>query len=65
MLTKVDSYNVNLIRVYSLNDLGLQSGYVTVSAGIPSWLKELLDKYGIKPGPMIRGLLRRKLVSIC
>jgi len=29
-------------------------GYVTVSAKIPRRLKELLDKYGIKPGPVIR-----------
>lgn len=28
--------------------------YVTVSAKIPRKLKELLDKYGIKPGPVIR-----------
>ncbi|MEM1661004.1 MAG: hypothetical protein QXR17_07710 [Candidatus Bathyarchaeia archaeon] len=28
--------------------------YVTVSAKIPKRLKELLIKYGIKPGPIIR-----------
>ncbi len=41
--------------------------YVTVSAKIPRRLKELLDKYGIKPGPIIRRALeeevRRKILS--
>ena len=32
-------------------------GYVTVSAEIPRKLKELLDKYGIKPSPIIRRAL--------
>ena len=32
-------------------------GYVTVSAKIPCELKELMDKYGIKPGPIIRRAL--------
>jgi len=31
--------------------------YVTVSAKIPRRLKELLDRYGIKPGPIIRRAL--------
>ncbi len=41
--------------------------YVTVSAKIPRKLKELLDKYGIKPGPIIRRALeeevRRKILE--
>ena len=32
-------------------------GYVTVSAKIPRKLKELLDKYGVKPGPVVRKAL--------
>ena len=40
---------------------------VTVSAKIPRRLKELLDKYGIKPGPVIRRALeeevRRRMLS--
>lgn len=40
---------------------------VTVSAKIPRQLKELLDKYGIKPGPIIRRALeeevRRRMLS--
>jgi predicted transcriptional regulator len=35
--------------------------YVTVSAKIPRRLKELLDKYGIKPGPVIRRALEEKV----
>lgn len=35
--------------------------YVTVSAKIPRKLKELLDKYGIKPGPIIRETLEREV----
>ena len=35
--------------------------YVTVSAKIPRRLKELLDKYGIKPGPVIREALKREV----
>jgi len=31
--------------------------YVTISAKISRRLKELLDKYGIKPGPIIRRAL--------
>ena len=42
-------------------------GYVTVSAKIPRRLKELLDRYGIKPGPVIRRALeeevRRRLLE--
>ena len=36
-------------------------GYVTVSAKIPKRLKELLDKYGIKPGPIIRRALEEEV----
>ena len=36
-------------------------GYVTVSAKIPRKLKELLDKYGIKPGPIIRRALEEEV----
>jgi len=35
--------------------------YVTVSAKIPRRLKELLDKYGIKPGPIIRRALEEEV----
>lgn len=42
-------------------------GYVTVSAKLPRMLKELLDRYGIKPGPIIRKALedevKRRLLS--
>lgn len=34
--------------------------YITVSAKIPRRLKELLDKYGIKPGPIIRKALEKE-----
>ena len=37
------------------------SNYVTVSAKIPRRLKELLDKYGIKPGPIIRKALEEEV----
>ncbi|OYT50914.1 MAG: hypothetical protein B6U76_11940 [Desulfurococcales archaeon ex4484_217_2] len=36
-------------------------GYVTVSAKIPRRLKELLEKYGIKPGPIIRKALEEEV----
>ena len=36
-------------------------GYATVSAKIPRRLKELLDKYGIKPGPVIRRALEEEV----
>jgi polyhydroxyalkanoate synthesis regulator phasin len=39
----------------------LEVGYVTVSAKIPRRLKELLDKYGIKPGPVIRRALEEEV----
>jgi polyhydroxyalkanoate synthesis regulator phasin len=46
---------------------GVGVGYVTVSAKIPRRLKELLDRYGIKPGPIIRRALeeevRRRVLS--
>ena len=35
-------------------------GYATVSAKIPCKLKELLDKYGIKPGIIIRKALEEE-----
>lgn len=35
--------------------------YVTVSAKIPSQLKELLEKYGVKPGPVIRRALEMEV----
>lgn len=35
--------------------------YVTVSAKIPRKLKELLDKYNIKPGPVIRRALEEEV----
>lgn len=35
--------------------------YVTVSAKIPRELKELLDKYNIKPGPIIRRALEEEV----
>lgn len=35
--------------------------YVTVSAKIPKKLKELMDKYGIKPGPIIRKALEEEV----
>lgn len=37
------------------------SNYVTISAKIPRRLKELMDKYGIKPGPVIREALEREV----
>ena len=36
-------------------------GYVTVSAKIPRKLKELLDEYRIKPGPIIRRALEEEV----
>ena len=36
-------------------------GYVTVSAKVPRRLKELLDRYGIKPGPVIRRALEEEV----
>lgn len=36
-------------------------GYVTVSAKIPRKLKELLDKYDIKPSPIIRRALEEEV----
>ena len=36
-------------------------GYVTVSAKIPRELKELMDKYGIKPDPIIRRALEEEV----
>ncbi|MCD6301066.1 MAG: hypothetical protein J7L82_03235 [Staphylothermus sp.] len=35
--------------------------YVTVSAKIPKKLKDLMDKYGIKPGPIIRRALEEEV----
>jgi len=39
----------------------MRLGYVTVSAKIPRELKELMDKYGIKPGPIIRRALEEEV----
>jgi len=36
-------------------------GYVTVSAKIPRELKEFMDRFGIKPGPIIREALEREV----
>ncbi|MEM1819235.1 MAG: hypothetical protein QW399_03745 [Sulfolobales archaeon] len=36
-------------------------GYVTVSAKIPRKLKELLSRFGIKPGPVIRRALEEEV----
>jgi Mg/Co/Ni transporter MgtE len=36
-------------------------GYVTVSAKIPRRLKELLNRYGVKPGPVIRSTLEEEV----
>jgi len=41
--------------------LWLIIGYVTVSAKVPSRLKEMMDKYGIKPGPIIREALEEEV----
>ena len=35
--------------------------YVTVSAKIPRELKELIDRYGIKPGEVIRRALEEEV----
>lgn len=35
--------------------------YVTVSAKIPRRLKELMDRYGVKPGPVIRRALEEEV----
>lgn len=37
------------------------SGYVTVSAKIPRRLRELMRRYGIKPGPVIRRALEEEV----
>jgi len=36
-------------------------GYVTVSAKIPRKLKDLLDRFGIKPEPVIRRALEEEV----
>ncbi len=36
-------------------------GYATVSAKIPKKLKELLDRYGVRPGPIIRKALEEEV----
>ncbi|MEM1997558.1 MAG: hypothetical protein QXF59_06590 [Candidatus Bathyarchaeia archaeon] len=36
-------------------------GYVTVSAKVPKRLKELLDRYNIKPGSIIRRALEEEV----
>jgi len=35
--------------------------YVTISAKIPGRLKEKLERYGIKPGPVIRRALEEEV----
>jgi hypothetical protein len=35
--------------------------YITVSVKVPRRLKELLDKYGIRPGPLIRQALEEEV----
>jgi hypothetical protein len=35
--------------------------YITVSVKVPKRLKELLDKYGIRPGPLIRQALEEEV----
>jgi len=37
------------------------NGYVTVSAKVPRWLKEAMDRLGIKPGPVIRRALEQEV----
>ncbi len=41
--------------------IGLPVRYVTVSAKIPAELKDMLDKLGIKPGPVIRRALEEEV----
>jgi hypothetical protein len=55
---EVDSGVVNMKGDESLST---EKQYVTVSAMIPRKLKELLDKYGIKPGPVIRRALEEEV----
>ena len=40
-------------------------GYVTVSIRIPRKLKEQLDKYGIKLGPIVRRALEEEVGGVC
>ena len=71
MAPETRSTLVNLICGY-LNVLhggGIIADYVTVSAKIPRRLKELLDLYGVKIGPVVRRALeeevrRRALLKI-
>ena len=35
--------------------------YITVSVKVPRRLKELLDKYGIRPGPLVRQVLEEEV----
>ncbi len=39
----------------------MASEYVTVSAKIPRGLRELLERYGVKPGPVIRKALEEEV----
>jgi len=41
--------------------IGSPVRYVTVSAKIPAELKDMLDKLGIKPGPVIRRALEEEV----
>jgi hypothetical protein len=50
---------VNFISVYLFNSI--MQDYITVSAKVPRRLKELLDKYGIRPGPLIRQALEEEV----
>ncbi len=38
--------------------------YITVSVKVPRRLKELLDKYGIRPGPLVRQALEEEVRRI-
>ena len=45
--------------------VGLLVKYVTVFAKIPVELKDMLDKLGIKPGPVIRRALEEEVGELC
>jgi len=50
---------VNFISVYLFNSF--MQDYITVSVKVPRRLKELLDKYGIRPGPLVRQALEEEV----
>jgi len=57
-----ESKLVNLIWGYQyVLPCGIVADYVTVSAKIPRKLKELLDLYGIKIGPVVRKALEEEV----